>query len=79
MSGQFTAAGGILNVDVNGTPFATVTSSGSGEPVITGVQGDPLSDADVGALRSIFEITGETFTSFDAMLVPVGLFLTLAA
>lgn len=79
MSGQFSEAGGTLNVRVNGDPFATITSSGAGEPVITGEDGQPLTEEDAEALRGIFEVTGEAFTSFDEMVVPVGGFMEPAA
>jgi hypothetical protein len=79
MSGQFTATGGTLVVNVNGTRFATISFSGAAEPVITGPQGEPLAAEEVEALRGIFEMTGEAFTSFDAMVVPVGVFLTPTA
>jgi len=79
MIGHFSETGGTLSVRVSGRLFATVTSTGAGEPVITGADGEPLADEDVEALRSIFEITGEAFISFDAMLVPVGVFLAPAA
>ncbi len=75
MSGQFSAAGSTLTVGVNGKLFATVTTTGSAEPVITGVGGAPLADEDVAALRGIFDLTGEAFNSFDALVVPVGGFL----
>jgi len=75
MAGQFSETGGTLTVRVNGDEFATLTSSGAGEPVITGADGQPLSEEDVTALRNIFDITGEAFVSFDAMLMPVGVFL----
>lgn len=79
MSGEFSETGGTLNVGVNGRGFATITSTGAGEPVITGADGQPLSDEDAEALRNIFEITGEAFLSFDAMVLPVGAFLEPAA
>ena len=79
MRGQFSETGGTLTVRVNGNPFATLTSSGAGVPVITGADGQPLSDEDAEALRGIFEMTGEAFTSFDEMVVPVGAFLEPAA
>jgi hypothetical protein len=78
MSGQFSGTGGTVSVRVNGETFATITSSGVGEPVITGADGQPLTDEDAAALRSIFEMTGEAFNSFDSMVVPVGFFLAPA-
>jgi hypothetical protein len=77
MSGQLTQTGGTLTVRVNGDVFATI-SSGGGEPVITGADGQPLSQEDAEALQNIFNLTGAAFTSFDAMVVPVGAFLAPA-
>ena len=79
MSGQFSETGGTIVVRVNGEVFANVVSTGSGEPVITGAGGQPLTAEDEEAFRSIFEVTGAAFTSFDAMIVPVGSFLAPAA
>ncbi len=75
MSGQMTNTGGTMDVRVNGDLFATITSSGGSEPVITGADGQPLTDEDVTALQSLFGITDSAFTSFDEMLVPVGEFM----
>jgi hypothetical protein len=75
MSGQFSQTGGTLTVRVNGDQFATIASTGAGEPAITGADGQPLSDGDVEALQGVFGITGEAFASFDSMVMPVGGFL----
>lgn len=79
MTGQLTETGGTLTVGVNGNSFATITSSGTGDPVITGADGQALSADEAEALRKIFEVTGEAFASFDEMIVPVGAFLEPAA
>ena len=79
MSGQLTDTGGTLDVRVNGDLFATITSSGAGDPVITGADGQPLTDEDATALQNILEITDSAFTSFDEMVVPVGAFMEPAA
>ena len=79
MSGQMTETGGTLDVRVNGDLFATITSTGAAEPVITGADGLPLTDADVTALENIFGITDSAFTSFDEMLIPIGAFMQPAA
>lgn len=79
MVGEITEAGGTLTVRVNGNTFATITSSGTADPVITGANGQPLSDDEAAALQEIFEVTGEAFTAFDEMIVPVGGFLEPAA
>ncbi|MEO7137614.1 MAG: hypothetical protein ABI037_07845, partial [Gemmatimonadales bacterium] len=75
MAGELTAAGGTLTVSVNGANFATITSSGTANPVITGAGGQPLSEGEAGALQTIFDVTGEAFTAFDEMIAPVGAFL----
>ena len=75
MAGQFTESGGTLTVRVNGNVYATVTATGVGDPVITGANGQPLSDEDAEALQNLFDMTGEAFISFDAMIMPVGMFL----
>ena len=79
MSGQFTAAGGTITTRVNGDVFAQVTSSGSGEPVITGADGQPLSAEEETALQTIFALTGDAFFTFDLMLVPIGFVLAPTA
>ena len=79
MSGQFTAAGGTITVRVNGDVFANITSSGAGEPTITGADGQPLSAEDEGTFQNIFALTGDAFVTFDVMLLPVGIFLAPTA
>lgn len=79
MSGQFSETGGTLAVRVGGDLFATINSAGGAGPVITGADGNPLSDADVEALGRIFSLTGEAFALFDGMVGPVGAFLDSGA
>lgn len=78
MVGSFTQAGGTITVRVNGDHYATITASGT-EPAITGADGQPLTDQDAEALEGIYQLTGEAFTSFDAMIMPVGAFMEPAA
>jgi predicted small lipoprotein YifL len=75
MIGEFSETGGTLTVRVNGELFATMASSGAGDLLITGADGQPLNDQDAEALRNIFDITGEAFLSFDEMVMPAGAFL----
>jgi hypothetical protein len=75
MSGQFDQNGGTLNVTVSGHHFATITQTGAAEPVITGADGQPMTQDDLAAVRGIFYLTTEAFTSFDQMFAPVGAFL----
>jgi hypothetical protein len=75
LTGSFTATGGILNVAINGTPFATITSVDGSEPVITGVGGQPLAPEELETLQLIFEFTSGAFVAFDQLLAPVGSFI----
>jgi hypothetical protein len=75
LSGTFTQTGGTLSVSVNGEAYATITSTGAGEPTITGADGEQLTEEDVDAIHGVFDMTGEAFTSFDAMIMPVGVFM----
>jgi hypothetical protein len=61
---------------VNGDLFATIDATGAGEPVITGADGQPLSDEDALAMQTIFLISAVGLASFDIMIIPVGVFLT---
>jgi hypothetical protein len=75
LTGAFTATGGTLNVAINGTPFATITSTAGAETVITGVSGQPLTPEELETLQLIFEFTGGAFIAFDQLLAPVGGFI----
>jgi hypothetical protein len=79
MIGQFTTSGGTLTVRSGGRVFATITVSGDTDPVITGANGQPVTEDDATALRSVFDLTGEAFISFDQMLAPATFFLEPAA
>ena len=79
MSGQFTGAGGTITVRVNGDVFAHVASSGAGEPIITGADGQPLTPDEEAAFQNIFALTGDAFITFDVMLLPIGFFLAPTA
>jgi hypothetical protein len=79
LSGEFTVDGGTLTVRSNGNLFATITSTGTADPVITGAGGEPLAGDEAEALQGIFLLTGEAFTSFDQMFAPVGAILEPAA
>jgi hypothetical protein len=75
MTGQFAETSGILNVRINGTAFATITTSGT-TTTIARTDGTPLSDEELGALDGVFELQAAAFTSFDQMLAPVGAFFS---
>jgi hypothetical protein len=73
MTGQFAETSGTLNVRINGTAFATITTSGT-TTTITGASGAALSDDELVALDGVFEVQAEAFIAFDQMLAPVGAF-----
>ena len=75
LTGQFTVDGGTLNVAINGTPFATITSTAGAEPAITGADGQPLAQEELDTLLRVFEFTGGAFIAFDQLVAPVGTFL----
>jgi len=79
MIGQFTATGATLTVRTNGVTFATITVSGTSDPVVTGTDGQPITDEDAAALLGIFELTSQAFGAFDQLLTPVSFFLEPAA
>ena len=79
MAGDFTGTGGTITVRVNGDLFANVVSSGAGEPAITGADGQPLTAEDEAAFQNIFALTGDAFTTFDVMLLPISIFMAPAA
>lgn len=79
MTGQFTDTGATLTVRTGGTTFATITVTGTADPVITGADGQPITDEDAAALQGIFELTSQAFGAFDQLLTPVSFFLEPAA
>ena len=75
MSGQFTETSGTVNVRVNGSAFATITTDGV-TTSITRTDGNPMTDEDYAALQGVFEVQAGAFIAFDSMLAPVGAFFT---
>ena len=73
MTGQFAETSGTLNVRINGSAFATITTSGT-TTTITRSDGAALSDDELIALDGVFELQAGAFTAFDQMLAPVGAF-----
>ncbi|HZA92221.1 MAG TPA: hypothetical protein VE420_06310 [Gemmatimonadales bacterium] len=73
MSGQFTDTSGSLNITINGSAFARVTTSGT-SVTYTRYDGTPLSDEELQVLVRVFALQEEAFISFDQMLAPVGAF-----
>jgi hypothetical protein len=54
IEGSQTEAGGSYAVEVNGEPFATITVPDVGEAVITGADGEPLTEEELNTLQQIF-------------------------
>jgi hypothetical protein len=74
LTGEFNATGGTLNVAINGTLFATITSTTGAAPVITGAAGQPLAQDELDTLLRVFEFAGGSFIAFDQLVAPVGRF-----
>jgi hypothetical protein len=75
MTGEFTETTGTVNVRVNGSAFARVTTDGV-TTIITRTDGTPLLDEEYTALQGVFEIQASAFIAFDQMLAPVGAFFS---
>jgi hypothetical protein len=60
-----------FEVRVNGELFATITSSQSGQTVITGADGEPLTQAEMEALQTLFVIWLEGIGVFGDLLSPI--------
>ena len=75
LTGEFNPTGGTLNVAINGTPFATITSTTGAAPVITGATGQPLAQDELDALQRVFDFADGSFAAFDELAAPVGKFI----
>jgi hypothetical protein len=63
--------GGALQVLVNGTLFANITSDPGQELVVTGANGQALTEAETEALYDVFDVFAESFDVFLDLLDPV--------
>ena len=70
LTGSYTDAAGNFEVEVNGDPFATITVSAGSEPVITGADGEPLTEQELETLRNIYLMFVGGFLFFEG-LAPV--------
>ena len=73
MSGQFTDTSGSLNITINGSAFAHVTTSGT-SVTFTRHDGTALSEEELQVLHRVFIMQEQAFWTFDQMLAPVGTF-----
>jgi hypothetical protein len=72
ITGSHTEAGGSYQVRVNGEAFATITVSAEGQSVITGADGEPLTQEELDALEQVFLAFYGGFDFFENLLGPVG-------
>jgi hypothetical protein len=62
---------GSYDVEVNGEAFATITWSAGSDPVIVGVDGEPLTEQELAALRDVFLMFLGGFDFFEDLLDPL--------
>jgi hypothetical protein len=72
ISGTQTTTSATFDVEVNGEPFATITTSGSEPPVVTGADGEPLTEAELQALEEVLAIFVQGSTFFGDLMIPIG-------
>ena len=71
IEGSQTETGGSYAVEVNGESFATVTVPDVGEPVITGADGEPLTEEELNALQEIFLVFYGGFDFIEDLFDPL--------
>lgn len=69
--GNWADNAGSYNVEVNGDPFATITVTQGTEPVITGADGEPLSEEELHTLQEIYLVFLGGFHFFEDLLDPI--------
>ena len=69
--GSWADNAGTYNVAVNGDPFATITVTQGAEPVITGADGEPLSEEELHSLQEIYLVFLGGFDFFEDLLDPI--------
>jgi hypothetical protein len=72
ISGTQGSTAGTFEITVNGELFATVTTAEGSDPVITGADGQPLTQAELEALEALFYVFIEGFDVFEDLLDPIG-------
>jgi hypothetical protein len=71
ISGTQTSTTATFEVEVNGELFATITTTGSAEPVITGADGEALTEAELEALGEIFAVFLQGSFFFEDLFGPL--------
>jgi hypothetical protein len=69
--GNWADNAGTYNVEVNGDPFATITVTQGADPVITGADGQPLTEEELHALQEIYLVFLGGFDFFEDLLDPL--------
>jgi hypothetical protein len=72
IEGSRTTTAGSYEVEVNGDPFATIAVSQGEDPVVTGTDGEPLSEEELETLQAVFLIFLGGFDFFEDLLDPLG-------
>lgn len=71
IAGSQTQSGGTYEVEVNGDAFATITVTTGQDPVITGADGEPLTEEELDALQDVFLVFLGGFDFFEDLLDPL--------
>jgi hypothetical protein len=72
INGTQTGTSATYDVVVNGDPFATISLSAGGQPVITGEDGEPLTQEELEALQSLLQVFVGGLEFFVDVLNPMG-------
>ena len=72
ITGNQTATTGSFEVEVNGELFATVTMAAGESPVITGADGNPLTQQELEVLGDLINLFVNGFDFFEDLLDPLG-------
>jgi hypothetical protein len=71
INGSWANNAGTYNVVVNGDPFATITVTEGSDPVITGADGEALTQEELEALQDIYQVFLGGFDFFEDLLDPI--------
>jgi hypothetical protein len=72
LTGTYSDNAGSFTVRVNGDLFATITLASSGDPVITGANGQALTPVEQQLLQQIWSYYESSFEALGGLLAPIG-------